>query len=129
MSSPIEPDDSEVVQEEPEGPIFVSIQGLVRTVELPAKSSGFRVYNLPSDAVAGAEPQRLLGKDPRRKSVLFKVVDGNIKMGVSKNEAGGAYAAEFMEGDLFTLVTTDEIWVIGLAGTARLTVVNQAWAE
>lgn len=129
MSAPIEPDDAEIMQVEAEGPIHVTIDGPVRTVELPAKSSGMRVYDLPSDAIAGAEPIRLLGRDPRRKSVLFKIVSGNIKMGVTKNEAGGAYAAEFLSGDLFTLVSTDEIWMLGLGAVARVTVVNQAFAD
>ncbi len=130
MPATYEPDDEEIMQEEGDTTAHVTVDGPVRTVELPSKSGGSRFYTVPQiDGVAPGEPFQILGKDPRRKKVLLQVNSGTLAIGTTKNEVSGMLCARFLVGTPLPLTMSDEIWVGGVGGVASVSILAEQWTS
>lgn len=146
-ASEIEPDDATVEQEEAPpglGCIPVTVEGPVRSVELPAKGNGSRRY-----PVGTTQPVRILGRDPRRKRATVQVYDATgatrgIFHGATETEltpTDGATAPAFaarlaatgpasapVASELLVITSLDELWVIADTAACEVSVISEQWA-
>jgi hypothetical protein len=139
----LQPDDQEVMQTE-HAPglqcIPVTVEEPVRTVELPAKSGGSRRY-----VASLTTPQRVLGRDPRRKSAVIELFDvaglsRGIFYGTSQNEVNppSSYAARLALAPAAAVPTrsaqlhwdvVDELWMIADTAVCDVSVTAAQWAD
>lgn len=146
MSTPsIEPSDADVVQEESPVPLQtvpVQVMGPTRTVELPAKTGGLRRVVLDT-----ATPQKILGRDPRRKRAVVQVYTAagaigtsqGAFLGNSRNEctppAGFAFRLGLTVGTtqvashLLEITSQDEVWAIADTQACEISVSAELWAD
>lgn len=140
----LEPDDATVEQEEAPpalGVIPVSVEGPVQTRELPAKAAGYRRVTLNT-----TQPQRVLGRDPRRRRAVIQVYDATgtshgVYFGTSLNEVTppSAYAARLgvtlpaggipVASHPLELTGMDEVWAVADTAGCELTVIAEQWAD
>ena len=140
----VEPDDATVAQEEAPpglGCIPVTVEGPVRSVELPAKSSGSRRYG-----VTTTEAFRVLGRDPRRKRALIQCSDATgashgLFHGATANEVTppADYAARLAmtnagaglpaASPVLEITSTDELWVLADTAACDVSVTSEQWAD
>lgn len=145
VASGMEPSDADVVQEEAPGPLTtipVCVEGPVRTQELPARAAGYRRVTVTTD-----RPQRVLGRDPRRRRALLQVYDatgtaGGVFLGATINEVtppvamaarlavpGPAVDGAAVTSPVLEVTSTDELWVVADGATVELTVIAEQWAD
>jgi hypothetical protein len=123
------PDTDDVLQEEaapvPMTPIPVVAEGPVRVQELPARSAGWRTYDLlPTEAV------KVLEADPRRRRAVIQATGDAIMLGGS--QAGATAGARFGAGVLLEITTCDEVWARSVTtppAACTLGVMNEQWAD
>lgn len=141
----LEPTDAEVVQDQAPmelTTIPVCISEPVRTQALPAKAAGYRRVT-----VTTATPQRVLGRDPRRRRMVLQVYDATgttagVLFGATLNEVTppAALAARLAVGapatdgaavasPVLELTSTDELWVLADGAACDLTVISEQWAD
>lgn len=146
MASPdIEPDDAAVEQEESApglGTIPVCVDGPVRVQELPARASGYRRV-----ALTTTTPQKVLGRDPRRRRALLQVFDAagatqGVFYGVTLNQVTppSSYAARLavmspavdgatVASPVLELTGMDELWAVADTADCELSVTAEQWAD
>lgn len=144
MAPQTEPDDAEVEQAEYAGgatAIPVEVCGPVRTQALPSKAAGYRRVS-----VGTVEPQRVLGRDPRRRRVVIQVYDATgtthgVFYGATKNEVTppAPFAARLgvtlpagavpVASPVLELTGMDELWVVADTAACELTVAAEQWAD
>lgn len=122
----IEPDNAEVLQDEDYDPhtVPVCISEPVRTVELPSKFAGMRTVSNVTSTTA----QKLLGKDPQRKSATILPIGADILLGSSANVAlssGGRWTAAVP----LYVTGMDELWAAAVSTTTTVTVIVERWAD
>lgn len=141
----LEPDDATVVQEEGMPgltTIPVCVEGPVRTQALPARAAGYRRVT-----VTTTSPQRVLGRDPRRRRALVQVYDATgathgVMLGATLNEttppaamaarlavAAPAAGGTAVASPVLELTSTDELWVVADTAACELTVIAEQWAD
>lgn len=139
-----EPDDATVEQAE-QLPglttIPVSVETPVATREMPAKAAGYRRVT-----TSLTEPQRVLGRDPRRKRALVQVYDATgtthgVFYGTSRNEVAppSTYAARLavtlpaggipVASPVIELTGMDELWLLADTAVCDVTVAAEQWAD
>jgi hypothetical protein len=145
MASPeTEPDNATVEQAEDApglGCIPVSVEGPVSTRELPAKAAGYRRVTAST-----TEPQRVLGRDPRRKRALLQVYDvtgttHGVFYGTTRNEVAppAPFAARLavtlpaggipVASQVIELTGSDELWILADTAACDVTVSAEQWAD
>lgn len=140
----VEPDDATVEQAEHTPgltTIPVSVQTPVSTRELPARAGGYRRVT-----ASLTEPQRVLGRDPRRKRVLLQVYDATgtthgVFYGTSRAEVAppAPFAARLgvtlpaggvpVASPVIELTGMDELWVLADTAVCDVTVAAEQWAD
>lgn len=122
----LQPDDLEVLQAETDGPeptVRVSVDGPIRTQQLPHKSAGTRTRTI------GTTMQKLLSADHRR--ALFRILSINQSVYVAFN-AGGAgdpTTCVIWPANLPLTVTADcELWAASTTATTQLSIITEFWA-
>lgn len=128
----LKPDTGDVVGEEPSPleAIPVIIKGAVETRALGARRIAFRTVQGVPVAVAGVTPaMKLASSDPRRASISFMGVTGDIYVGATQASAAVGVGARFPFNTFFTLNSGQELWVSATSGTTDVSVVEQYWAE
>lgn len=149
MAPDLEPDDATVVQEEVApglSSIPVVVEGPVRVQELPSKAAGYRRV-----VASLTQPQKVLGRDPRRRRMVLQVYDatgtthgvfyGATRTEVAPGETGGApqFAARLgvtlpaggvpVASPLLELTGMDELWVLADTAACELSVSVEQWAD
>lgn len=141
----LEPDDADVLQDEGMPgltTIPVCVDGPVRVQQLPAKAAGYRRVT-----VTTTTPQRVLGRDPRRKRAVLQVFDSagatrGVFYGATLNEvtppaalaarlavASPAVAGATVASPVLELTGQDELWVVADTAVCELTVTAEQWAD
>lgn len=121
-------------------PIETVICEPVRVLQLPARSGGFRSYDLTS-----TQAVRVLDRDPRRKRAVLQVFDtagvstgarlgGTQAEGLSENAyllglPGPGIAAGNVIGATLEITNMDEVWASAVGEACTLSVLNEQWAE
>lgn len=140
----ISPDDATVEQAEyPHGVMTtlpVCVEGPVQTQALPTQGSGSRRVTLST-----TQPQRLLGKDPRRARATIQVYDASgathgIFHGPTQNEVNppSSYAARLgvtlpaggipVASAILTVTSREELWAVADTAACEVSVVSEQWA-
>lgn len=130
MASELQPDTTEVLQEEPEYVMSVqgavTVKGPVRTQALPRKGGATRTVTVTET------PKRYLTADHRRASVKLRALDLDDAVAYAFNEASAGELgamAELPGLEVETLTCTTELWVRAVSGTARIAITTENWAE
>lgn len=139
-----EPDDATVEQSQaPAGLscIPVTVETPVQSRELPAKAAGYRRVTVDTTT-----PQRVLGRDPRRRRVVLQVYDATgatqgVFYGTTRNEVAppAAFAARLgvtvpasgvpVASPLLELTGMDELWLLADTSACDVTVAAEQWAD
>jgi len=123
---PEEPTVSEVMQEEVAhqriDPVPVTVEGPVRTQELPAALGTERNYDTTTTA------QQLLGRDPKRKRVTLIGLTATHYVGKPDYIASGD-AAQLPANVPVTITHQDEIWVATVAATGSISIFVETWTN
>lgn len=134
MTNPdLTPDIDEIYQAEehalPLTPIPVTIEGPVRSQDLPSKT--MVVTQLFLDSTGGfIQPQRLLGDDPRRKIARLVASDQKIRIGTSQKQVMNAdTCAIWPVGVVLPITATTEVWVAADTLTTRISCIAEQWAD
>lgn len=132
MSAAFEGGDLAAVEQEPERPeipllpaVVVSVDGPVQVQPMPTVTGAPRTWGA-TDAAA-----KVLGKDPRRASVLLLSVDVPFFFGFTQADADASTAAQWPELVPLALHTREELWLRSATpGTiANVSVVPENWAS
>jgi hypothetical protein len=101
--------------------IPVCVDEPVRTHELPAKAGA--CYTV----VAGTTGERILGRDPRRKSATIIGLTEDIRIGTTQaNAVAGARVPAVVP---LVIATTDEYWAASVENTTEISVITEQWAD
>lgn len=144
MAEPeLAPDDATVEQAEAPGlgTIPVTVEGPVRTHQLPSRAAGYRRIT-----ASVTEPQRVLGRDPRRRRVVLQVYDATgtshgVFYGTSRGQMAppAPFAARLgvtlpaggipVASPLLELTGMDELWLLADTAACEVTVAAEQWAD
>lgn len=125
----LQPDVSEVIQEEPEAeystPIVdVAVCGPVRTQQLPRKAGGTKTVTL--DAIT---PKHILTADHRRGMAYLVSHTEDFMLAYSKTSSTDDESmARIPKNILFPVGATVDVYVKAQATTTTLSVVQEGWA-
>lgn len=102
--------------------IPVCLDDPVRTQELPARAGA--CYTSGPVDING---QKILGRDPRRKSATIIGLTQDILIGTTQaNARAGARIPAVVP---FVISTTDEYWAASVTGTTDISVITEQWAD
>ncbi|NUT27684.1 MAG: hypothetical protein HOV84_17470 [Streptomyces sp.] len=103
--------------------IPVCLDEPVRTQELPSRAGACYTVG----AVNATAGQRILGRDPRRKSATIIALAQDIRIGTTQaNALAGARIPAVVP---FVIATTDEYWAASVTSTTDISVITEQWAD
>lgn len=122
-------------------PILVTLSDAARVVEMPARSTGYRTYDLSTTV-----PTRVLDYDPRRKRAVVSIFDtGGTSAGARIGPTGGAttapagsflyplpgpgIAAGNVTNSPLEITGMEEVWALAVDAACTCSVLNEQWAD
>jgi hypothetical protein len=129
MPDQIQPDLSEVQQEESDAPalmdhpVLVRQDGPVLVHDLPSRVGVMRSITL------GTTPEQVLMPDRRRKAAVLLSLDQSIWLGNSSSEVSQGAAAKWPANLPIELRHCDRVFAAATTGTTTLTILVEDWAN
>lgn len=99
----------------------VVVEGTARTQEVPARSGP--CYT----AEVGTTAEKILGRDPRRKSATIIAISQDVRIGTT--QASAQSGARIPAVVPFVLGAMDEYWAAAVTGTTDISIITEQWAD
>lgn len=122
----LQPDELDALQAETDGPepsVKVSVDGPVRTQDLPRKQAASRTR------IATTTPLKYLAADHRRASAKVVSFDQDMLIAFNVASAGDpSTMSRWPKGVQYTLTADSELWVASITATSTISITTEFWA-